>query len=125
MKSIYIIGLWSILIFTSSHSWATNAKLDFRQWRKTLLADLRESSCAKDDYYLTCYDVSEAECSAKVTTQLDKCLNKHIPNPQIEQSGKGLEWARKVGACTGNAVEKDLIAKKNRPSKCENLWSWL
>jgi hypothetical protein len=104
---------------------AEPVKIPAVNWKANLKSDLVRSLCEGKGYYQSCYEVTSAQCQEKVRANFESCAARVTLNTDINPQLEGLEWAKKIGYCVGQATEKGLSKRKNASEKCADLKAWL
>lgn len=89
-------------------------------WVATMQNNLPKTLCQPQQYFVKCFDVTEAQCLETTALYVKGCLDSlSLALPSELSKEQGEHWGKMVGRCSFDLYEKFMSAKKRKLPECE------
>ncbi|HEY6177839.1 MAG TPA: hypothetical protein VIX73_25465 [Kofleriaceae bacterium] len=98
-----------------------------KAWAAQFAAMVPEIMCQDAMYFLSCFEITAAECRRVVRDQTESCLDDHADLvPQVLSEESGRLAGTKIGQCAGGATEFAIRARHAARSVplCSDVNHW-
>jgi hypothetical protein len=130
------LKLITFLLCVSFQAWATKApqkndiappqvpvkeesNVDKETWIKNMNDKLPVVLCKKEQYFMSCFDVTETDCLDFTKLVVSACINNiKLALPLQVDVQQGEHWGQLVGRCTYDLYEKFMQPRKQKKSEC-------
>ncbi len=123
MKNIVLI-LTYFLICSPGAALADNAPApgNKKAWALNITQTLPGLLCDSKKYFVTCFSVTQAECTEFTELLVKACLsNVQLALPQDIDSNQGEYWGKVIGKCSYDLYEKFMQNKKLPKPGCDDF----
>jgi hypothetical protein len=96
------------------------------EWLDTMQEEMVTSLCSEDEFYRSCFRLSESECRQRAHEVVATCENLYGSSlPATLTDLQGERWGSRIGACTGDklyqAIESNYPYEESE--RCQKLIS--
>ena len=87
-------------------------------WADKMSEQMPSIMCQSNQYFRTCYNVSEQTCQSVASSAISTCLSQNdskVPNILNEQNGR--QWSSTIGQCAATKFDSQLKNKRNTNNK--------
>ncbi|MEE4329939.1 MAG: hypothetical protein V2J10_03675 [Wenzhouxiangella sp.] len=109
-----------ILLMTAAGPTAAQNQLDSQTWMNGMIETLPDFFCKDDQYFMQCFEVSEAECREVTRRLTEVCIEEvtdRIP-ALLDMPDDGRQWGTEVGRCAGIAYDMEMVESRSKTPAC-------